>query len=149
MPQTTGALSWIDAVIEISFEGTTFYDMSGNNNSLKVDGGERAIAEFFTSLGDTPILTKGKRSKLEVTLAGVYTEITNELFDRVTGVYEAGTPFYIRWAAKTHGTGVFVFTTSAGVVTKPVYPQGAADSADAIQIEVTISVASITKSVHA
>jgi hypothetical protein len=147
--QTTGALSWIDAVMEVSTDGISYYDVSGSSNAVKVDGGERAISEFFTANGDTPILTRGKRSKLEVTFAGVYTEVTGELFDRMIGVYEAATTMYFRWSVKTHGTGVFIFSTSAGYLTKPVYPQGASDSADAVQIEATISVASIAKSIHA
>jgi hypothetical protein len=118
-------------------------------NSVKVDGGERAVSEFFTLTGDTPVLTKGKRSSLEITLMGLYTEITSELYLLGTAAYEAGSALYIRWSPKGGGVGDFMYTSSLGISTKPLYPAGAADSADAVPTEITLKVASIAKSVVA
>jgi hypothetical protein len=132
--------------VELSINGSSWTDVSGLANSVKVDGGERAVSEFFTLNGDTPVLTKGKRSSLEVTLMGLYTEVASELYDLATAAYEAGSALYIRWSPKGGASTNFRYTSSVGIVTKPVYPAGAADSADAVATEITLKVASITKS---
>lgn len=146
MAQTTNALSWANATISLSANGTTWTDISGFANSVSVDGGERATSEFFTVDGDTPIVTSGKRGFLEITIKAVYTEAGSDAYAMGMTAYENNTPLYAKWVPKGSGTGAFVFTTSIGRVTKPIYPQGAADSADAIQFELGISCGSITKS---
>lgn len=147
MAQTTNAISWKDCKIEMSANGTAWTDVSGFSNSVKVDGGERAIGEFFTVDGDTPILTAGKRSALTVTVAAVYTEAGSDPYALAVAAYEDCTPLYVRWSPKGGNATNFQFTTSSGFVTQPVYPAGAADSGDPISIEVAVQVASITKSV--
>lgn len=146
MAQTTNALSWANATISLSANGTNWTDISGFANSVSVDGGERATSEFFTVDGDTPIVTSGKRGFLEITIKAVYTEAGSDAYAMGMTAYENNTPLYAKWVPKGSGTGAFVFTTSIGRVTKPIYPQGAADSADAIQFELGISCGSITKS---
>lgn len=146
MAQTTNALSWANAVIKLSTDGTTWTDVSGYANSVSVDGGERATSEFFTVDGDTPIVTAGKRGFLNITVKAVYTEEGSDAYAMGMAAYENNTPLYLQWIPKGTGAGAFVFTTSVGRVTKPIYPQGAADSADAIQFELGISCGKITKS---
>lgn len=147
MAQTTNAISWANATISLSPDGTNWTDVSGFANSVTVDGGERATSEFFTVDGDTPIVTAGKRGFLDITIKAVYTEAGSDAYALGMAAYENNTPLYAKWIPKGSGTGAFVFTTSIGRVTKPIYPQGAADSADAIQFELGISCGSITKSV--
>jgi len=145
MAQTTNALSWANCKIELSTNGSSWTDVSGFANSVGVDGGERATSEFFTVDGDTPIVTAGKRGFLEITIKAVYTEAGSDAYAMGIAAYEGNSALYARWTPKGSGAGAFVFTTSAGRVTKPIYPQGAADSADAIQFELGISCGSITK----
>jgi hypothetical protein len=149
MAQTTGSLSWANCKIELSKDaGVSWKDISGFTNSIAVDGGERATAEFFTALGDIPIVTAGKRGLIEITAKCVYTEDAADApFIMVHEGSEAQTPLMIRWSPKGGLSGNFRFTSSAGQCVKPVYPQGAADSADAIPVEFTIKCGSITKSV--
>lgn len=144
MAQTTGSISWANCLIEISINDSAWTDISGMTNAVKVDGGERAMAEFFTATGDIPILTKGKRSSLEVTGSAVYTELA-EIAEIIRVAYEAGNILYFRWSPKGGAGGTFSYKCN-GVPTKPVYPQGAADSADAIPCEFTIKTKEIVKS---
>jgi len=146
MAQTSNALSWASCKIELSANGSAWTDVSGFSNSVSVDGGERGVGEFFTADGDTPILTAGKRSSLEVTVKAVYTEAGSDPYAMATAAYEGNSALYVRWSPKGGVSTNFQFTTARGHVLKPVYPQGAADSPDAIAIEVTIKTASITKS---
>lgn len=145
MAQTTNALSWANCKIQLSTNGTTWTDISGFANSVSVDGGERATSEFFTVDGDTPIVTAGKRGFLDITIKAVYTEEGGDAYAMGMAAYEGNTPLYAQWIPKGTGAGAYVFTTSMGRVTKPIYPQGAADSADAIQFELGISCGKITK----
>lgn len=147
MAQTTGSLSWANCKIELTDDaGVSWTDISGFTNSIAVDGGERATAEFFTATGDIPIVTAGKRGLLEITAKCVYTEDTaNAPFIMVHESSETQTPLQIRWSPKGGAIGDFRFTSSAGQCVKPVYPQGSADSADAIPIEFTIKCGSIAK----
>ena len=149
MTQTTGSLSWANCKIELSKDaGVSWIDISGFTNSIAVDGGERATSEYFTATGDVPIVTAGKRGLLEITAKCVYTEdAANAPFIMVHEANEAQDPLMIRWSPKGGAISNFRFTSSAGQCVKPVYPQGAADSADAIPIEFTIKCSSITKSV--
>lgn len=148
MAQTTASLSWANCKIELSSDsGSTWKDISGFTNSISVDGGERATSEYFTATGDIPIVTAGKRGLLEITTKCVYTEDAADApFIMVHTANEAQTPLQIRWSPKGGSIGNFRFTSSAGQCTKPVYPQGAADSSDAIPVEFTIKCSSIAKS---
>jgi len=147
MPQTTSAISFKDAKIEISANGSSWTDMSGFSNKVEVGGGERQSAEFFTALGDTPILTIGKRGTFEITSNVVYTEGGGEPSEMVRAAYENATNLYLRWSPKGGTSGQFMFTSGPGYVLSPSYPGGDASTPDVIAIEFTLKTLSITKSV--
>jgi hypothetical protein len=142
-------MSWRNAKVEMSVNGSSWTDISGFANSVAVDGGERATSDFFTNDGDTPILTSGKRASLGVTCRVVYTEGGSEVTEIVRVAYEGNSPFYLRWSPKGGGSTTFMFTTSAGVIQRPVYPVGSADSADLVAVEIALKVVTIAKSVVA
>lgn len=149
MAQTTNSLSWSNCKIELSDDaGVNWRDVSGFSNSVEVDGGERSVAEFFTVDGDTPILTAGKRALLEITLKAVYTEdASNAPFIMgLTAYVTAGNTLLMRWSPKGGAIGQFRYLTSTAICSAPVYPAGAADSGDAIPVELVLKCASITKS---
>lgn len=148
MAQTLNSLSWANCKIELSDNaGVDWRDVSGFTNAVSVDGGERSTAEFFTADGGVPIITAGKRAALEITIKAVYTEdATYAPFIMAQNAYDNHTPLMVRWSPKGGAIGDFRFTSAAGPCTAPVLPQGAADSSDAIPVEVTIKVPSITKS---
>ena len=148
MTQTLNSMSWANCKIELSDDaGVNWRDISGFSNSVSVDGGERATAEFFTADGGTPIITAGKRSAIEVGVKAVYTEdATFAPFIMAQTAYDNHTLLQLRWSPKGGSIGQFRFTTAQGYCTKPVLPTGAADSSDAIPVELTLKVASITKS---
>jgi hypothetical protein len=147
MAQTLNSLSWANCLIELSDDdGATWEDISGFANSISVDGGERAVGEFFTADGDTPIITSGKRGSLEIAIKAVYTEdAVDAPYIMAQEAYDNHTNLRIRWSPKGGGVGTFRFTAAEGPVLKPVLPQGAADSSDAIPIELTIKTLSIVK----
>lgn len=147
MAQTTGAMSFRNAKIEISTNGTTWTDISGFANEISLSGGDRQLGEAFTFDGDTPIIVVGKRSTLDVTVKALYTEGSNDPFEIVRAAYEGGTNLYVRWSPKGGSTGAFIYTSDAGYVQNAPYPVGSASSADAVLLEFTVKTPRITKSV--
>ena len=150
MAQTTGALSWANCQIELSTNGTNWTDVSGFSNSLSLDGGDRQTGEFFTVDGQTPIVTYGKRNMLTVTIQAVYTEEGSDPYAMAQATFAANSALYVRWSPKAWAAiGDFRFYTNEGRVTMPVYPVGAADSPDAIAIEVAVAVSIVTRETRA
>ncbi len=147
MAQTTSQITFRDCEISISTNGSTWTDVSGFANSIGIGGGERNIGEFFTAEGDTPLIGAGKRSALEVTSRIVYTEGAAEPYEVIRQAYEAGTVLYVRFSPKGGDATEFMFTSDAGYVRNPVYPQGEVQSGEPIAFEFTIVTPKITKSV--
>ena len=146
MAQTTGALSWANCQIELSANGSTWTDVSGFSNSLSLDGGDRQMGEFFTCDGELPIITYGKRNMLTITIQAVYTEDGSDPYEMAHQAAENNTPLYVRWSPKAWAAiGDLRFVSGAGFVSSPIYPQGAADSPDAIVVDIAINVGSITR----
>lgn len=145
MAQSTGGLSFVDAEISISANGSDWTDISGFANTLTVSGGERNFGEFFTADGDIPVLKAGKRASLNVAVVVLYTEATADPVEVLRGYYEAagGTSTYIKWLVQNGGS---TYTTGSGVLIPPTYPGGDPETGDPIEIEFSIQVASIAKS---
>lgn len=146
MAQTTGAMSGRALYVALSTTGTTFVDISGHGNGVTPGGGERATGEAFTGDTDTPIVTIGKRSMMELTVNVIYTEATTDGYTLIKTAYEAGSALYVRWAPKGNTTGNIMFTTAAAYVTNPPY-QGVEDvgSGEALMMEANFVTASVTQ----
>jgi hypothetical protein len=147
MAQTANAITWRNATVLISTDGTNFTDISGFDNALSVEGGDRQIAKLFTGDADVPIVLGDKRDSLRVTLRAAYTEGASDPFEVYRQAYENMTPLYVRWHPKSGDSGEFRFTTSAGVAVTAPYPGGEYGSGEVKTFEGTIEVASITKAV--
>ena len=146
MAQTTGALSWRDAEISISTNGSSWTDVSGHSNKVCHSGGERNSGAAYTALGDTAIITRGKRAPITVTASFIYTEASAEPYDTVNDAYENGTDVYIRWSPKGGDSTELMYTSSAGIVKNAVYPQGDSSGADPLMVDLVLEVATITES---
>ena len=145
MAQDTGGLSFVDAEISISTNGSDWTAIGGWANTVTVTGGERGFGEFFTADGDVPVLKAGKRSTLNVAVVILYTEGTGDPVEVLRGYYETagGSSTYVKWLVQNGG---FTYTTSAGVLLTPTYPSGDPEPGDPIEVEFSIQVATITKS---
>lgn len=147
MTQTTGATTASVAKLEISSDGSTWTDVSGEAMSIEGMEQTRTSSEAYTFDGDTAIILEGKREPMEITLNVTYTEGASGVFEVVRGLFETyGSRCYIRWSPKGGQTGEFQFTSSAGVVSSFIYPQGEAGSADVIPCTFTIRNPKVTKS---
>ena len=146
MAQTTGGMSGKDLMVGLGTDGSTYTDVSGYANSVKISGGERETGNAFTFDGDTSIIKAGKRGPMTVTVRGVYTETASQFYDLAQTAYEAGTAFYVRWSPGGGDAGDSGFTAGAGIVTGVPYPSAEADG-EPILVQCVIEVAVITEAV--
>ena|SRR3990167_3332968 len=136
MAQTTGAMNLVDAQVEISANGTTWYDISGSTNKLICAPQEADVGEAATLDGQFMIGTAGKLKPVKLDVTILYTETANEAFRIIEAQAElAARPLWVRWIP-SRGTGNFVYTTAnpagvaaAGILTK--FPRPGADAATA------------------
>lgn len=144
MAQGTG-ISPKDMYVAVSTDGSSFTDISGNSSNVEPDGGDRKSGEFYTFDTDYAGLTRGKREPIDLKVSILYTEGGSDAWTVVNTAYENNTALYLRWSPKGNTTGNLRFTTGAGIVTSMIYPQGEAESPDAIMAEFTLKVPFVTK----
>ena len=145
MTQTTGGMTGVNAQVEVSTNGSAWTDISGSANKVEPGGGDRQSGELYTFSGDTAIITGGKREPLEITASFVYTEIAEEAWLAAETAYIAASDFYIRWSPGGGNSGDFLFTSPAGVITSFMYPNIDTEEAAPIMAELTVKVASVTR----
>lgn len=141
MAQTTTAISWVDSQVYYGFDTATFIDASGVSNMIELSGGDRGIGENFTSDGDVPIITAGKRGAIRVTWTFVYTPGATDAFTELLGKYDSdgGGLLSLRWEPAGSDSGNLQYTAEQGEIESFQYPQGSADSPDALQGMVTVA----------
>ncbi len=150
MAQTAGAMSFRNAVIEISTDNSAWTDISGVASRITTSGSDRQIGQINTATGDNPVVTVGKKSRLEIEAVIVYTEVTTEAYNVLEGYHNgtnAPTQFYMRWAPKGTATGNFRYTTSVGLITEMPPPGGDASSPDPMIVTFKYSCGGYTKAV--
>lgn len=122
MAQTTTADSARNAKTEISNDGTTWVDIGGTVTSVTTTGGARQTGETYTVVGDTPIVTSGKSTPVDVAFVIVYTETAGEGFETARAIWEGNTVLYVRTSPLGGQTGEKVYTYSNGRMTAFSYP---------------------------
>lgn len=145
MAQTTTYYSMADAKVEFGVNGTAWTDASGMASEVSVEGGERNTASKHTFSGDTPIITKGKRTALTITINSVYTEGVTDIRKIAQTAYEAGSAFYVRWSPRGGSSGNLQFTAGPGIVKQALYPVGEPGDGETIMVSVVVEVASIAE----
>lgn len=149
MAQTTGSLPQGGCQVEVSTNGSTWTDISGETASIAFSGGEQLTAEQMTFDGQYPIVTgSGKMGAITATVSIFYTETSSEAFDVVYGRYEdggAGT-IYMRYSpAGGQSTEFRYFATddagssaTAVPIVSCLPPSGDASVGDAFMAEFSI-----------
>ena len=120
MSQTTGQISkGNNEKVEVSTDGSTWTDISGETTSVKVSGGEQLTGEQHVASGNYPLVTgSNKVGASTVECSFVYTETAGEAFQVVWARYEGSAKsIYMRWSPKGGNVGDerYVCTNDAGV----------------------------------
>lgn len=139
--QTTGAISWELAELEISTDGpSTWANVSGSTNQVDQTGGDVATAVAYTHTQLIPLVGFGAAALREIHITGLYTEITAEAFKKLRDCYYNRTDTWLRVTPKgiTSGNKRYV-TARAGRITKFKEPSGQAGTANFVVLDSTWS----------
>lgn len=148
MAQATGGMSFVDAMVEISTNGSSWTEVSGWANTVEFSGGDRALGEFFTADGDNAIVTAGKLNTYKVTVRVLYTEsATTDPFEVVRTQHQTagGGRLDVRVSPAGGAQNDYRFTLGSGKIETFVWPAGDASSGDALACEFTVAAATIVK----
>ncbi len=143
--QQTDDYTMVEGEVELSTDGAVWTSFAGHASNLEVSGGERTIGEKHTYDGDTPLVNRGKRAKLMVTISMTVGAPGAVPYSTVETAYEAGSDLYARWSPAGGNMGDDRFTTTAGIVENPPYFFGEPDSGEALMYDFAIHVPSIAR----
>jgi len=121
MTQTTGAIPRSNFQAQVSTDGTTWTDISGQAVTVQRSDGDQMIGEQNTADGSSPVVTGSNKKAAEtVTVAAVYTEGPTEAYEVVAARYRgAAKTIFFRWAPKggigtVAGNNMFTCANDAG-----------------------------------
>jgi hypothetical protein len=98
MPQTTTADNAVNAIVEVSTNGTTWTNISGTANKVEVAPMTVQSGMAHTLEGGYPIVRVGKYEPTEITLTLVYTETASEGYALLHAQRDLpGRPWYFRY----------------------------------------------------
>ena len=137
-----------DMKVEISTDGTTWTDISGEANHVSVSGGDWQTGKFYVFGDATPRRVKSVKDVLTVTVRILYAEDAGAAWDTIRQVHEAGSDLWVRWSPKGGNTGDFLFEARGTVKTFP-WPGGEPDQTAPILAEFQVEASEVTKSVVA
>jgi hypothetical protein len=148
MAQTTGGMSGVVGVVQVSNNNSDWSSISGSANTVTPSGFARQSAEAYTFDGDEAIIGKGKREPLELEVGIVYTELDGEAFDLVWDEFDAegGDDLWVRYSPGGGDTGDWGWTTTTGTITACLPPTTEAAGGNVIVGAFTVRCASIDKS---
>lgn len=142
MALASGAMSTVEADIEISANGTTWTSLSDYLTVVEVPEQARMTGTAYTFGADVAVVTGGKREPMEVTVRGLYSEGSSDAYLTVRPYFVAagGTALYFRYSPRgVGGTNRRVLTasldgTTAGgcIVSKFKMPDVDAQTADPV-----------------
>lgn len=147
MAQTTGAEARAGYKIEASVNGSSWTDISGQSNSVTVDGGEQIVGEQNTADGQAPVVTgSNKVGSSTVTVSSLYTETAAESWrvvrDRYIGTDKT---IFLRYCPKGGASAErrYVCANDANTaVAVPIVncslPAGDANSGDPLMFEFSV-----------
>ncbi len=135
--QTTGAISWEIAELEMSTDGpSTWTNISGSTNQVDNTGGDVATAVAYTHTSFTPLVGYGPAALRQIHITGLYTEITGEAFTLLRNAYRNRTDIWLRFEPKGIYTGTYKFTThTRGRITSFKEPSGQAGTANFVVLD--------------
>lgn len=107
MAQTTGAMPKSNYKVEVSLNGSSWTDISGNSTTVEIDGGEQQTGEQFTAAGNVPVVIgSNKTSAVKAKVSILYTESAGEAFQVVWAQYiSAAKSIYFRYSPKGGASG--------------------------------------------
>lgn len=143
MPQTTGAINTVNAVLELSTDGSNWTDISGSTNKVEAPSQEADTGDVATLEGQFKIVKSGKFGSLEVGVTVLYTEEPDEAYDILTQQAAVdGRPLWVRWSPAGGNIGDLRYFTAdangnlaAGTISSLPFPGADAETAAATVLQ--------------
>jgi hypothetical protein len=131
MTQTTGAMSWENAKVEIATDAAFAYktDISGSTNKVDTSGGDIETVTAYTHGTMSPLVAYGAAGEITVDVSTYYTEVSTEAFLKADTLYRAGTDCWLR-ITPDGVAGTYRFVSSVGRIVGPPLINGEAGKAD-------------------
>jgi len=148
MSNCPDGISAVDVALEISTDGVTFEDISGQGNTIEPGDQTRMVGSGYAFGCDTAIITSGKREEIEITVNVIYTEVDGEAFDLLESAFENNDPVWVRWFPKGKADGNFQFDVNQGILSSFQSPSIDASSADPLIATFTVTANEIVRSVY-
>lgn len=135
--------------MEISSNGSSWTDVSGESQKVTPGGGDRQTGQAYTFDGETPIVKVGKRNPMNTRVDVIYTEEAADAYELARAQFEAagGGTMYVRWSPAGGNAGDFMWTTDAGFVQDFSYPPVDSEENGPMKGYFVVQHASVTKSV--
>lgn len=107
MAQTTGAISQGQFVAEVSVDGSSWTNISGQSAQVTPSGGDQLTGSQNTADGSAPVVVgSNKTEAVQAEVRILYTEVSGEAFRIVKTRFDgAAKTIYFRYAPKGTGTG--------------------------------------------
>lgn len=118
MAQTSNAVSAAGFRVEVSTDGASWTNVSGEAANVTLDGGDVKVGSQHTAEGDQAVVVSTQKTEpVTVTVKALYTETAGEAWKVVDAVYRgADKRLYLRWSPRGGAAGdLRFFAAVAGV----------------------------------
>ncbi len=122
MAQTTAAISQAGFKVEVSTNGSSWTDISGQACTVTEDGGDVKVGNQHTAYGsEAVVVSTNKTEPRTLTVKSLYTEEATEAWKVVRAQYVATTKtIYMRYSPKGGNPGDLQYTCAVGGVAAAV-----------------------------
>lgn len=151
--QTTGSVPQSCGIIEISTNGSTWLNISGETNSLEQPEQTRMVGEARTLAGENPIVKGGKKEAMDVVVKIIYSETDAEAYQQIRSIFEAtgcgAGAMYLRYSPAGGNADNERLTSDLGFLTSWLYPNLNAEEAGPIMCGFTLRIGGFTTAIIA
>ena len=134
-----------DCYLQISTDAVNWTDLSDSGTvEIPTGAGRRQTSTLHPYGADVPIIIAGRRDPMKLIITYDYQDAARDV--TILGAYLAKTAFYVRFAPRGNVDGNFLYTSAAGLVTSPPYPEGQKHSGSVVLTRLTFETPALTRS---
>lgn len=124
--QTTDGVPMACGQVEISSDGASYTDISGETQSLTAGAQTMISGEAYTLAGGTAIIKGGKREPMESEVVIIYSETDAEAYEQARSIFEntanCNNTAYLRYSPQGGDANEEQLTSGEGTIISFTYP---------------------------
>lgn len=147
--QITDSVSQSCGKVEISTNGSSWTDISGETQTVEQPEATRMVGEAFTLAGNGPIIKSGKIEAFDVVVRIMYSEADAEAYEQIRAIFEqtgCDNNMYMRYSPRG-GSADHERLQCNGPLTSFLYPNLDASAAGPIVGGFTLRVSGFTTTI--